>query len=294
MTTTRALTTDPRKAALDDCANKIRINLRRGLEATCAIARELYKIKADKLYEVAGYKDYDKYLEDEFEFSDRTARRITQVSQTCFQLLKEGLQLPDNESQVTELSRVEEPLRPRFWNNLLIQYEKEEKPLTADAVRYAVDDYLKSAPAAPQSSGGIEVEMPDSSSTSSNGSKPGATAAAKPQVQEGQVVLSEKGEAALARIRKVCGDEVAQAIEEGTKAMTERDIKAWADYDNGMMKTLTYYLFDRNWTLTKAVNFANKDIEDSTDVADLLLIARARGGFVELKVGKAKITVEVP
>src|SRR4029077_1284549 len=115
------------------------------------------------------------------------------------------------------------------------------------------------------------------------------------KVVEAELILSEKGDAALQRIRKVCGAEVANDIASGNKAITEREIKSWAEYDDETMRNLVYYIMDQNWHLAKAVSFENRiaQVQDSTDVADLILIASARGGKATIKHDRAKITIEL-
>ena len=127
-----------------------------------------------------------------------------------------------------------------------------------------------------------------------NGEEPPAPARkSKPQAQDAVLVLTEKGEAALSRVRKVCGEEIANAISSGTKAMTERDLRNWAEYDPEMMRQLVYFIFDQNYPLTKAVNFLARGIDDSTDVYDLILIASSRGGTAMINHDRAKITIEL-
>jgi cell pole-organizing protein PopZ len=173
----------------------------------------------------------------------------------------------------------------------VINAEKAEKTLTTEDVRKAVDNITERAiPRTRAPSADIEVEM---DLEDSNGSEP-PLAKKKAAPQEAQLILSEKGEAALNRIRKVCGDPIADAIENKTRAMTERDIRNWAEYDPEMMRQLTYFIFDRNYPLQKAVTFINKPIDDSTEVHDLLLIAHSRGGTAQLNYdNRAKITVEL-
>jgi hypothetical protein len=285
MTTTKTLQVDPRQIALENCENNIQANLRRGLEATRAIAKELIKIQKEELYTAVGIEDFGAYLAERTPFDQRTFHRISMVGQTCAYLQEAGLQLPANETQIVELNRLEVNRRAEAWNALLIKSEKEEVPLTVEAIRAFVDKIAaEPAKPAPPATGGIEVEMGDS-----NGEEPKT----KPKIQEGEIRLTEKGEAALARIRKVCGGAIADSIENGSNAMTEREIRGWADKDDSEMKSLVYYLIDQRWTLNKAVNFISKDIQPSTDVEDLLLIARARGGTASLNVEGAKITVEI-
>ena len=218
----------------------------------------------------------------------RTYRRIVAVSQTVAQLQDAGLALPANQTQAEELSRLDPGLRAKIWNSLVIQAETEDKALTTEDIRRAVDLVEKQVPQAArpaQVTAGIEVDMDQE-----NGSQPPP---AKPQAQEeGQLVLTEKGEAALSRIKKICGAQIAKAIEDGTIAMTERDIRNWAEYDDAMMRTLVYYIVNR-WTLSKAVAFEAREIQESTDVRDLITIASARGGSARVNFGKAKISVDL-
>jgi hypothetical protein len=296
--TTRAIQSaadTARLTLLEDCENKIKSAFRRGLEATCSIAKELHKIRKDELYTAASYTRFDEYLQFRARMDDRTFRRIVNVSQVITQLQQEGLQLPENETQAAELSRLDVRMRPTVWSDLLLKAEREEKQLTTEDVRRAVEIAEQAQPEAaqPRGGGGIEVQM---EINESNGDQPVTKTAAKPQppkTEEGVTILSEKGEAALNRIRKICGDLVAEAIEDGTKALTEREIKAWADCDDELMRSLTYYVIDRNWPLSKAVSFAQKEIQGTTDVDQLILIASARGGTCHVVFEKAEISVKL-
>lgn len=297
--TTRALSADTaRKTALEDCENKIKSAFRRGLLATCDIAKELHKILKDELYtEVTP--EFTEYLTISLRMDLRTYRRIIAVSQTIAQLQHAGLELPANETQAAELARLKAPLRPKVWSDLLSRALREEKNgLTTEDVKHAVEaaeeaaEALRPAEEPARSGGGIEVDMEDQD----NGAAAPAAKKAKPPVQEGEVVLTEKGEAALNRIRKICGDLIANAVASGTRAMTEREIRNWAEYDDAMMRLLVYYIVDQNWPLSKAVAFENKasKIEDSTDVHDLILIAAARGGSAQINYdNRARIVIEL-
>jgi hypothetical protein len=290
--TTRALSADTaRKTQLEDCEIKIRTAFRRGLEATCLIAKELHKIYRDELY-TEKTADFSEYITEFLQIDLRTYRRIIAVSQTVQQLQDAGLALPANESQAAELSRLEPELRATVWNNLVIRAEGQDKILTTEDVKHAVEQAEAAQPVAAQAQaqegGQVEIEMGDQE----NGQGPPARK--KSPAQEGVLVLTEKGEAALNRIRKICGAQIAQAIEEGTRAMTEREIRNWAEYDDQMMRNLTYYVIDKNWPLNKAVAFENKAIEDSTDVHELILIASARGGSAAINYeNRARIVIEL-
>jgi hypothetical protein len=293
MTKERALSADTARAtALEDSENKIKSAFRRGLEATCAIAKELVKIHSNEWYTVRT-EDWNKYITDYLRIDLRSYRRIVAVSQTVAQLQDAGLELPANETQAAELSRLEAPLRARVWNDLVIRAEREEKTLTVDDVRRAVDiaEEARASLAPPVSAAGVEVDMDFGDS---NGEKPAKKARVQERVEEAVLILTEKGEAALNRIRKICGDIVADAISSGAKAMTERDIRNWAEYDDSMMRMMVYCIMDRDWSVSKAVNFVTKEIDDSTDVGDLLLIASSRGGSAQINYeNRAKITIEL-
>jgi hypothetical protein len=282
MTTQRALSADTaRKTALDDCENKIKSAFRRGLQATCEIAKELYKIQKNELFTIY-YATFAEYVTRRLQISERSYHRIISVSHVVAQLQEAGLALPANQAQAEELSRLEAPLRPKLWNDLLTRFEHEESALTADDIKKAVDAAVSELPAA-KPVANIEVEMEESD----NGSEPPAA-----ETKEAELILTEKGEAALNRIRKICGDMIANAILDGTRAMTEREIKLWADLEDDMMKQLLFFVVDQKYTLSKAVTFINREISDSTDVHDLILIASARGGSATINHKRARIKVE--
>lgn len=290
--TTRALAADTdRQTALEDCENKIKMEFKKGLMATCEIARQLHKIFKEELYTVVT-SEFSEYVTDFLRIDLRTYRRIIAISQTIDQLKAAGLELPANETQAAELARLDAPLRPTVWNDLVIRAEREDKRLTVDDVRRAVEVAESQIPPVPEpvrSAAVIEVDMEDKD----NGAAPPASRK-KDKIQEAELVLSEKGEAALTRIRKICGDKIADAIEDGTKALTEREIRAWAEYDDTMMRMLVFFIFDQNYTLGKAVSFLTKEISDSTEVHDLILIASARGGTARINYeGRAQITIEL-
>ncbi len=292
MTTKRAITAGTaRKVALEECLIRMKSAFRRGLEATCTIAKELHKIYREELY-LEVTEDFNEFVTDYLNINIATYRRLIAVSQTVHQLQEAGLELPANETQVAELARLDPLIRTRVWNELMIRAEKEDKVLTVEDIRRAVEVAEQAALArdtrgSSDADHGVEVDLEDT-----NGNEPPAVKKKAP-VQEAVLVLTEKGEAALSRVRKVCGEEIAEAIASGTKAMTERDLRSWAEYDNEMMRQLVFFVFDQNYPLTKAVNFISKGIDDSTDVHDLILIASSRGGTAMINHDRAKIVIEL-
>ena len=282
---------DARAAALEECENKIRAAFRRGLQATCDIAKEMGKIKREELY-LGKTSDFIEYVTDYLGIPLTSFRRIVAVSQTVAQLQEAGLKLPANQAQAEELSKLEVSMRPQVWNNLVLEAERLEKILTPEDVRRAVEASERQAPKAqPQiQDQGIEIAM----DSSENGDSPRKSAQADAQdAQDAQLILTEKGEAALQRIRWICGAEIADAILDGTRVLSERELRNWAEYDDAMMRSLVYFV-NQNWPLAKAVAFLSKPVEGSTDVDDLLLYAGSRGGSAIINYNdRARIIIEL-
>lgn len=284
--TNRIVSVDARAAALEDCENKIRAAFRRGLQATCDIAKELGKIHREELY-LGKTSDFTEYVTDYLGIDIRSYRRIVAVSQTIAQLQEAGLKLPANQAQAEELSRLETSMRPQVWNNLILEAERLEKILTADDVRHAVEAGEQQTPQPQIQDQGIEIDM----DMGDNGSSPKKSAQA--DAQDAQLAYTEKGEAALQRIRSICGAEIADAILDGTRVLSERELRNWAEYDDAMMRSLVYFV-NQGWPLAKAVTFLNKSVEGSTDVDDLLMIAGSRGGSAIINYSdRARIIVEL-
>jgi hypothetical protein len=262
--------------------------------ATCDIAKELDKIKKEELY-LLERPDFASYVTNHLQINERSYRRIIGVSQTVYQLQSAGLAIPANQAQAEELSRLEVSLRPRVWNDLILRFESEEKLLTADDVKYAVDLIENHAPQAVVSDTvSDEIDLDLEQEEQDNGDAPLAPAKKPARKSSSELILTEKGEAALARIRKVCGTAIAEAIEDGTRVLSEREIKSWAEYDDQMMRTLTYYVMDQDWSLARAVSFNNKPIEGSTNIDDLVLLASGRGGSAQINYdNRAQITIKL-
>jgi hypothetical protein len=286
MSTERALSVDlERKTQREECEAKIRSAFRRGLMATCEIAKELSKILREELY-LDITPVWKEYVTDYLNIAQTSYDRIIQVSQTIAQLQEKGLVLPENETVAAELARLETRLRAEVWNDLVTKAEKEDKTLTSYDVRRAVEAIKEGA-----GYGDVEVDMEDDGSEAPSSK---AASSKKADAKDGELILTEKGESALARIKKICGKEIADAIEDGTKAMTEREMISWSDYDDDMMRQLVFFLFDQGYALHKAVNFLAREITDTTEVHDLILVASARGGTARVNVAnRAIITVEL-
>lgn len=290
--TSRVISADTRLAQLEDCEHKILSACRRGLEATCSIAKELNKIYSQQLYELRRDR-FEDYVTDCLSMDRRTCQRIINVGYTVGQLQEAGLALPANETQAAELARLEPERRASVWSGLLALEAKDpEKKLTTQDVKQAVEHEALATPPAPptppakvqKSAGSIEVPM-------DNGEEPrqkeDATTVAG-------IVLTEKGEAALEHIRKVCGAQIAEGIETGNTALEEKDIRLWAEQEAALMRALVHYVTDKHWAVAKAIAFETKSIEDRTTVWHLIMMAKARGGRVSIDYDGTKITVETP
>src|SRR5260370_5126430 len=125
--------------ALQECEHRIVSGYRRGLEATCAIAKEFLKINKEKLYEERGCETFSDYVQTYLQLSWRSTTRILAVARAVEVLRTAGLRLPANQSQVEELTRLDEAKQPEVWQLLLKAEEMEEVPLTASAIEKAVD-----------------------------------------------------------------------------------------------------------------------------------------------------------
>src|SRR5437667_7040435 len=104
-------TTQDRHDALEYAKEIIMRAGRRGLEATCEIAEQLWIIDEQQLYEDAGCFSLQEYAQKELNMSRQTMERIRAVGETIESIKNAELRLPDNESQVAALTML--PLEER-------------------------------------------------------------------------------------------------------------------------------------------------------------------------------------
>jgi len=284
-----------RLTELEDCEHKIVTALRRGLEASVQIGLQLRKINEKELYLERGYKNFQQYCSDYQRLDHSTAYRLMGISQSVQVLKEAGLPLPDNESQVAELARLELDKQPEAWKRIVDAAEAREEPVTRELVRFTVQQAVAEDGAAkpttvPKASAKSSLEEPDldlGSNVSADEPKrsKGSTGAPPPQ----RISLSEDGEKALDRIRRTCGDVVADAIEYKRLEITERDLIRWNEQEDPAR--LVHCVCDLRYTVPKAIEFIDQTISGSTPVRRLVLLAQANGGQYKAEFEQANITV---
>lgn len=274
---------------LVDAERKIQQASRDTVESIRIIGQELTKIEEQELYEVLGKNDFQEYVEFHLKLDYRMARAWMRASQALSLLDEQKLQLPYNQSQVLELSKLKSPeVLVGVWQKVLDYCDKEKLVVTVDIVKDAVtaqrastNQYVtrarvKAPPAKPK---GIDIDL----GAEGNG------AVSKAPVS----TLSEEGEKALNRIRRLCGDEIAEAIREENPKVSERDLIKWAEQEADMVKNLVYWVIHRRWTVRKALAHEENPVNESTTVPELIDLARSRGGRAYVEFEDARLTIEI-
>ena len=277
--------------ALEECENRIRTACRRGIEATRAIGKELWKIKNHDLYKVR-WALFSDYVTEDLRLDTTSANRMIDIYDVMQRLEGADIeQLPENESQAFELSKLDPERQPLVWKKVLISCEQDDKPVTVAKVKIAVEGeekklaaakQAKRPPAAPPAKPkGVEVGL---NLDSGNGEDTPA-----PET----IGLTEQGEAALARVRRLCGDEVADAILYKRVTISERELRLWAEQDDIRVNNLSHYICNLNWTVNKALNYEDRMIDGGTLVDTLITMCRARGGQLHVTHDDARISVTI-
>jgi hypothetical protein len=290
----KELTSKERLLALEQCELKIATNLKRTQDATVAIGRELYKIKSEKLYEERGYEAWADYITATLPFEPRSTERIIGISLTVDRIKKAGLALPDNESMAAELSRLDAERQTEVWGQILDAQARRSQPLTSRGVRAIVDQIEDAqAKAAAKERTGVKTDL-DLDSGDANGEKAAApaTGSGKKRVPD-EVTFTEEGEAALERIRRLAGDEAADAIRYLRVPISERDLLKWAEQDDDLVASLAYYLIEQRWSIAKALGFESQAIGPATPFGKVIERAEARGGNLAIDYLDEKVVVQI-
>jgi hypothetical protein len=280
----KALTTPEnisRFALLEKLENNLKGAFRRGLEATRSMGQDLNRIKEEELYSERGYQSFNKYVEDFVQLPRSTVERLIIISQSARLIEDAGLRLPENESQVAELARLEPERQKTIWKLILDSFEEDE--ITAKTVRIAVEQEQRRAaarvqekeqkPAATRS--GVKTAL-DGKEDDKEGEQR-AAAATKTAVPD-RIRLTQDGEEALDRIRELCGEVTAEGIEKGYVSISERDLIKWAGESDVAVRNLEHYIVDLRWSVRKALEYEDKIIDGESTLNQLIVLARARGG----------------
>jgi hypothetical protein len=296
---------DSRRALLESCEKRIISAFRRGMDVSRAIAKELININDQELF-LVYYDSFKDYVDDRLQLSYTSALRIMDIQRTMelFEDAKLEL-LPANETQVAELGRLPLGHRAKAWNAAVEICKDRNLGVTAYAVRSAVDITLQEikqierndtialpprpthktrspSERKPKEKRGLDITLDD------DGEDNGAQAELKERVS-----LSEEGERALDRIRRICGDPIANAIESGRIKITERHLIRWAEEKDEIMENLAYYVVDMGWNFQRALSWEKKLIDGNTTVDELTLRAQACGGRVSTNYQAFRITIEL-
>lgn len=269
--------------ALEECEKKIQLAFRRGRDATVEIGRQFRKIEEEELFRERGHKKFLDYVQKDLQLDWGSVRRIQRITTTVERLTEAGMEPPLNETQADQLSRLELEIQPQVWQKILDVAEMNELPITTQVVHEAVErakTLVRPGVMIP-----LEVDEPGDA----NGE--GAPKRA-PKIQA--TGFTDKGEIALERIKRLCGEPVAKAITTGNLPMSERELRRWADEEDEMVKALAHYVVDLRWDVGKAIQFENAGIGPQTTIAELVEMTHARqGGRLSFLFDKIRINVEL-
>jgi hypothetical protein len=275
-----------RHEQLADAERRIQQASRDTVDSIRIIGHELTRIEEEQLFEVMGRNDFQEYVEVHLRLDYRMARAWMRASDALAILDEQKLQLPYNQSQVLELSKLTKPeILVGVWQKILDFCDRENRQLTFDVVRTAVEAQRKKANQfrtrarfkAPEPvKKGIDIDLSDVNGAEEIKKSP----------------WSEDGERALNRIRRLCGNDIADAINEGNPKVPEKDLLKWAEQEAESVKTLAYWIVIKGWTLRKALAY-DEAIDAGTTVEKLIDLARSRGGRVNVQFEDARITIEI-
>lgn len=287
---------------LVQCETEINGLLRRTMDVSRRIGELLRKIEDEGLWRERGSDSFTDYLQNYQPIQPSAARRMITYSRIADLLHRRQLALPIHESQAVALAELKDDAQIiEVWETVQYVSEKRGEPVTAFLVEQAIEDRKERAENTGGSSTSSTAAAPgvEEGDLDGNSSGPvavaGVLAAPTPAFERPR--FTERAEEALERLARLCGPEVAQAIEKRTLSISQKDLIAWAEQDDGMIKTLAHYLVDQRWSLKDALRFENRSITGQTDISDLILLCRARGGRVvvncEVEDMSVRLTVEV-
>lgn len=278
--------------ALRECENRIHKACLRGRDLTREIAQCLIVIQERELWrgvtEDRGIecRNFGDYVREILGWEPKTVSRYMEA-EGCFRILEQAkLTLPENETQAIELARIDDERQPIVWQRVLTLSQEQQMPITTALIKAAVEqehqeqrenEAEQAAQAKRKAKAGVEVHMSDNDASN----------------EPDQISLSERGEEALARIRALCGDTIADSIREKVITLSEQAIRIWAEQEDAIVKEVPHYVVDKLWSVRKALNYISNLIDGDTTVDELILMARDRKGRTTLMRDDARISIEI-
>lgn len=133
-------------------------------------------------------------------------------------------------------------------------------------------------------------ENPDLATDVKAGKKTIAQAKAEAKEAAAQADQKAKQKEILARIKKVCGPEFAQAFEDNTILKTASEAAEFLKLDDKTMADITGLIVS-GWKVTRAVTFVTKEVTARTKVGDLINMAIANKGVYAVELSGFEIAV---
>jgi hypothetical protein len=259
---------------LTKCEMQIEEGKRRGREAIRSIAKALNRINDEELYVDRGYRTFNQYVESVLRMDRHIVQDIIRASETILTLENGGIEIaaiPAVESQLVLLHKIPRQELPKAWSEGLAFLESQGLPLNTANIKRIVDFAVSRAAQAE----GVNPEL----SIEEDGDR-----SKVPEGGGGGRIFTEEAELALERIGRLAGAEVRAAIEEGTLAISDRDLVKWADESDQMVKNLAYYIAGERWTLAKAIAYEAALITADSTLESLARLGTARGGRYESEI----------
>lgn len=265
-------TLSAQRKKLQEIEQVIRESIATGRKAIRQVGVALAEIQGEELWRLSEkeHKDFYGYAYDAFGLERWNVNYAINAERAFHYLEQASLKPPLNDTQAAVLGKLDADRQPRVWKRIIEQCEKQDLDITVSRVRDAVQQEQENGKK------GIQVDLSD-------------------EEGEGELLLTEEGEEALARIKALCGGAVEQAIRQQKNAkVTEDAIKKWASQSDETVEALPYYVFGQSWTVRKALNYLSQIIEADTEVDELVLMARNRGGHFSGRYQDARIIVDIP
>lgn len=90
--------------------------------------------------------------------------------------------------------------------------------------------------------------------------------------------LRVKREDAIQRIKTVCGNSLAEAVKEGTRLKTDKELFAFAACTDEQMVSIRGLIDSGTWSVAKALNYKMTSITQGHKVRDIITRWKAQGG----------------